>query len=108
MPDKPATVRLDWLDGIKGISILWIVYFHAFMCLDVPGPLGDHFFEKWGAICKPTSLLDEIGCALQAMFVAVSRLGFHPVPVFLVMSGFGLSYSLAKTGEPAGGWLGWY
>jgi peptidoglycan/LPS O-acetylase OafA/YrhL len=26
----------------------------------------------------------------------------------LILSGFGLTFSLARTGEPEGGWLGWY
>ena len=28
--------------------------------------------------------------------------------MFLVLSGFGLAYSLAKTGDPEDGWIGWY
>ena len=105
---KVATARLDWLDGMKGISILWIVYFHAFSCLDRPWPFSDGFFEKYRAFYAPSSALDEIGCFVGATFVFVTKLGFHAVPVFLVLSGFGLTYSLAKTGEPAGGWRGWY
>jgi len=109
MAEKPATVRLDWLDGMKGIAILWIVYFHAFMCLDVPGPLStDDYFGEYSQRCELTGFWSELRCAFEALFVAVSRLGFHPVPVFLVLSGFGLAYSLAKTGEPTGGWIGWY
>jgi peptidoglycan/LPS O-acetylase OafA/YrhL len=42
------------------------------------------------------------------LYVAISSVGFHAVAVFLVLSGFGLTYSLAKTGEPEDGWLGWY
>src|SRR5207244_9501806 len=38
---------------------------------------------------------------------SVSQVGFHAVAGFLVLSGFGLTYSLAKTGNPAGGWAGW-
>ena len=26
----PASARLSWLDGMKGISILWIAFFHFF------------------------------------------------------------------------------
>ena len=36
MTTTRATIRLDWLDGMKGISILWIVFFHAFSLLDFP------------------------------------------------------------------------
>jgi len=40
--------------------------------------------------------------------VGLSYLGFHRVAVFLLASGFGLTYSLARRGNPAGGWKGWY
>lgn len=93
---------------MKGISILWIVYFHAFSCLDVPGPLSDGFFAKYRELCAPASAPGEMRCFLGALYVGLVKLGFHAVPVFLVLSGFGLTYSLAKTGEPPGGWIGWY
>src|SRR5260370_41326619 len=35
-------------------------------------------------------------------------MGFHGVAVFLVLSGFGLSYALARSGRPPAAWLGWY
>jgi len=108
-----AAVRLDWLDGIKGISILWIVFFHGVNfgpngTNRFPWPLSDGFFATMRASCAPQSWGGEIVCGLETFGVAVTRLGFHAVAVFLVLSGFGLAYSLAKTGEPAGGWLGWY
>jgi len=108
MPEKTAKIRLDWLDGMKGIAILWIVYFHSFSCREVPGGLTYGFLATYRALPAETSLLGELTRAFTAVFIVVSRLGFHAVPVFLVMSGFGLAYSLAKTGEPSGGWLGWY
>jgi peptidoglycan/LPS O-acetylase OafA/YrhL len=109
---KPAAVRLNWLDGIKGISILWIAFFHGFRILigdgRYPSALGDGYLSIYWAQCAPQTLLGDAGCALAAAGVAISQVGFHAVAVFLVLSGFGLTYSLAKTGEPAGGWLGWY
>jgi peptidoglycan/LPS O-acetylase OafA/YrhL len=42
------------------------------------------------------------------LFVGITNLGFHPVGVFLVASGFGLSYSLSKSGSPGAGWGDWY
>jgi len=108
MSAQPATVRLGWIDGMKGIAILWIVYFHGFSFRDVPWPLSDGYLATYWKLCQPTSWLGEISCALGAAGVALSKFGFHAVAVFLVLSGFGLTYSLAKTGEPAGGWIGWY
>ncbi len=29
-PTAPVSTRLSWLDGMKGISILWIAFFRFF------------------------------------------------------------------------------
>jgi peptidoglycan/LPS O-acetylase OafA/YrhL len=113
-PEPPRTVvHLDWLDGMKGIAILWIAFFHAFSFLGgsdgrFPSPLADGYVAKsWGA-CAPASAVAALLCGLETFAAAFGQLGFHAVAVFLVLSGFGLSYSLAKTGEPPNGWIGWY
>jgi peptidoglycan/LPS O-acetylase OafA/YrhL len=106
-----ATARLTWLDGMKGISILWIAFFHFFTTYTnhrYPDPLGPHYFSSFLSQCAPSSALGTLGCVVQGFFVAVSSVGFHAVAVFLILSGFGLTYSLARTGEPEGGWIGWY
>jgi peptidoglycan/LPS O-acetylase OafA/YrhL len=106
---KPATVRLGWIDGVKGISILWVAFFHAFsMRSGFPWPLKPGYFAEYRGLCAPASSWDEIRCTLEAASAGVVQLGFHAVAVFIVLSGFGLTYSLAKSGEPPGGWLGWY
>jgi peptidoglycan/LPS O-acetylase OafA/YrhL len=76
--------------------------------LDFPWPLSHGYWAAYSKSCAPASWLDEIGCGLGALGVALTKLGFHAVAVFIVLSGFGLTYSLAKTGEPPNGWLGWY
>src|SRR5262249_52483942 len=110
-PTAPASPRLSWLDGMKGISILWIAFFHFFGTYAngrYPNPLGPHYFSSFVSQCAPSSLLGTVGCLTQGFLVATALVGFHAVSVFLVLSGFGLTYSLARTGEPEGGWLGWY
>ena len=110
-PTAPASARLSWPDGMKGISILWIAFFHFFGTYAngcYPSPLDPNYFPSFVSQCAPSSVLGTLGCIGQGFFVAVSQVGFHAVAVFLVLSGFGLSYSLAKTGNPAGGWAGWY
>lgn len=107
----PAPARLSWLDGMKGISILWIAFFHFFNTYAnnrYPSPLGPDYFSSFVAQCAPASVLGTLGCVAQGVFVAISSVGFHAVAVFLILSGFGLTYSLARTGEPEGGWTGWY
>jgi peptidoglycan/LPS O-acetylase OafA/YrhL len=110
---KPAVggARLTWLDSMKGISILWIAFFHFFGTYDnerSPSALGPHYFSSFLAQCAPTSSAETLGCIAKGFYVAVASVGFHAVAVFLILSGFGLTYSLARTGEPDGGWLGWY
>jgi len=107
----PPAARLTWLDGMKGISILWIAFFHFYTTYTnnrYPDPLGPQYFSKFLTQCAPTSALESLGCVAHGFFVAISSVGFHAVAVFLVLSGFGLTYSLAKTGNPEDGWLGWY
>ena len=103
--------RLRWLDGIKGLAILWIAYFHcyeAYINKRLPSPLGAHYFARFIRQAAPEStaaLLTTIG---QAIFNAVVGVGFHAVGVFIIMSGFGLCLSLARTNGPRDGWAGWY
>lgn len=109
-PALPA-VRLTWLDSMKGISILWIAFFHFYTTYTdhwYPDPLGPQYFSKFLTQCEPSSMLGSVGCLAHGFFAAISSVGFHAVAVFLVLSGFGLTYSLAKTGNPEDGWLGWY
>ncbi|MBI2962432.1 MAG: acyltransferase [Deltaproteobacteria bacterium] len=112
MDAKPATARLEWLDVMKGISILWIAYFHGFRVLvgdgRFPGALSGGYLAGYWASCRPQSWLQQIACGLEAYAVGFGSVGFHAVSVFLVLSGFGLVYSLARTGGPARGWVGWY
>lgn len=108
---KAAAPRLDWLDGAKGISILWIVVFHfygSWMNQRYPSSLSDGYFGKFFAACEPAGALGVVLCSIEAVAVMILQLGFHPVGVFLLLSGFGLSFSLAKTGAPERGWLDWY
>ena len=96
-PPRIATVRLTWIDGIKGISILWIAFFHYFEVLAkgrYPSPLDPStYFPSFLAQCAPASALGALGCFAESLFVGAARVGFHAVGVFLVLSGFGLTFS---------------
>ncbi|MGH7898978.1 MAG: acyltransferase family protein [Candidatus Binatia bacterium] len=106
---QPATIRLGWIDVVKGMSILWVAFFHAFsMRSGFPWPLKSGYFAQYRQLCAPATSWDEVRCTLEAAAAGLVQFGFHAVAVFIVLSGFGLTYSLAKTGEPPGGWLGWY
>jgi peptidoglycan/LPS O-acetylase OafA/YrhL len=110
-PAAAAKPRLLWLDVIKGFSILWIVFFHFFKeyAKDrFPVPWGPHYFATFFHGCAPASAAATLVCFARSIFVGVTMLGYGAVGVFIVMSGFGLTYSLAKTGGPEHGWSGWY
>jgi peptidoglycan/LPS O-acetylase OafA/YrhL len=108
-PAGGAEGRLDWLDGVKGIAILWIVFFHFFTSYDhgrTPWPLHPGYLAAYEARCAPDG--SRALCLGSALLSAMAQLGFHAVAVFLVLSGFGLSYSLARPGRPAPAWSQWY
>lgn len=104
-----AAERVVWPDTVKGLSILWIVYFHTFKEFAAgrfPGPL-EHGF--WQRVCDQASAgAGELGCIGRAGFVAFSLLGYHGVGVFIVLSGFTLSYSLSRKGTAPTAWGAWY
>src|SRR5262245_50430530 len=96
----PGGMRLSWLDSMKGISILWIAFFHFFGSYEhgrFPSALGPQYFSPFMQQCGPTSTLETVGCFAKGFYVAVASVGFHAVAVFLILSGFGLTYSLART-----------
>jgi peptidoglycan/LPS O-acetylase OafA/YrhL len=110
-PVKSSGPRLRWLDGIKGLAILWIAYFHCFEAYNnqrLANPLGAHYFARFIQQADPQSASSFVACITKAIFAAVAGVGFHAVGVFIVMSGFGLCLSLARTGGPRDGWGGWY
>lgn len=103
--------RLTWVDATKGVSILWIVVFHffgAYSSARYPWPLNVSSFPSFWSQCAPSTFTDGVGCALEGLLAALIQRGPNAVGVFIVMSGFGLTYGLAKTGQPQGGWGGWY
>jgi peptidoglycan/LPS O-acetylase OafA/YrhL len=108
--NAPSTARFWWLDGIKGISILWIVFFHLFSAYNVryPWTLSSGYFPKFMLSCGASNWIESAGCFLLSLFVGGSQVGFHAVGVFLVASGFGLCYSMAKPGKRHDGWLQWF
>jgi peptidoglycan/LPS O-acetylase OafA/YrhL len=113
--ERPAAgrgeVRLYWLDGTKGIAILWIVFFHFFVAYEggrLPWLLDPDYFARYERICAPESAASRALCLGSAVLTAAVQLGFNGVAVFLVLSGFGLSYSLARTDRPAVPWPRWY
>lgn len=107
----PRTVRLSWFDTVKGMSILWIVVFHFFMTYDAsrhPWPLTLASFPAFMNGCAPQTLPQTVACVVDGLLAALFERGAQAVAVFIVLSGFGLTYGMSKRGGPGGGWGAWY
>jgi len=111
---KPASSeqsRMIWIDQVKGISILWIVFFHFFSAYGshrFPWFVKGSYFSKFLSGCAPHSVFAMLQCRLESVYVLAIQCGYHSVGVFLLLSGLGLTYSLANRADPPSGWTGWY
>ena len=95
---------------VKRLSILWMncSFFKRARRWALPPALRAHYFAKFLELCGADSVASTLLCLAKGFFVAVANVGFHAVGVFLLMSGFGLTFSLARTGNPENGWGAWY
>lgn len=103
--------RLFWLDVMKGFSILWIVVFHFFSTYDpgrYPWPITFFSLIPFARDAGGGSIFGFGAALLEGLLVGFIQRGPQPVGVFIVLSGFGLTYSLTRTGYPRGGWGLWY
>lgn len=103
--------RLTWFDSVRGLAILWIAIFHFFLAYDAsrhPWMLGPANFGAFMETCAPASLLETLGCIVDGVLATIFERGSQGVAVFVVASGFGLTYSLVRKGLPPGGWRRWY
>ncbi len=94
---------------MRGICILWIAFFHFFITYDngrFPWPLNLKTFFPFVSDCGAGSGI--LSCTLDALLAALFERGPQAVGVFIILSGFGLTYSLTRTGFPKDGWAGWY
>ena len=103
--------RMVWLDAVKGISILWIVFFHFFNGYSndrFPWFIKGGYFSKFLSMCSPHGIVATLQCRFESVFVLVIDLAYHAVGVFLLLSGLGLTYALGRFVDPPSGWTGWY
>ena len=76
-PAAPTRVRLDYLDGVRGVAALLVVMFHAGLIIPQGGDYG-YWFESW---------LDWLW------------LGRGAVAVFIVLSGYCLMLPVVRSAE---------
>lgn len=115
MPPEASPVvksaRVEWPDGMKGVAILWIVFFHFYNTYSnsqYPSITASNYFERFMARCPHDSLLGSLACLVKACLVGMTAMGFHAVGVFIILSGLVLTYTLAGHSDPVGGWSNWY
>ncbi|MBK7972723.1 MAG: acyltransferase [Deltaproteobacteria bacterium] len=112
---REAEQRLVWVDVAKGLSILWIAYFHLFQEAGhgdrAVNPVPARYTVRLAGFCLPAvdeGWLPGAACVARALVGSFTLLGFHAVAVFLVLSGFGLARSLGNVERPSQGWGRWY
>lgn len=92
--------RLSWLDISKGLSILFVVYFHFYTTYFEHGELPP---ADWSSIGT------TVRSALGETWVFISGLGFHAVGVFIILSGWTLMQSTASRADKGAiAWGEWY
>ena len=81
---KAPRVRLDYLDGLRGLAALYIVLFHL-------------SFRLWALVNPfPHSLLAKGVFLLNTLFLSY---GHYAVPVFIVLSGYCLMLPVVRNGN---------
>ena len=111
--NHPTPARhFQWLDGVRGLSVLWIAFFHCILSYNnerFPSPLTMDSLSSFLGQCAPGGhVFAKILCGLEAVVAAVLLRGSQAVGVFLLFSGFGLTYSLVKSGGAGISWASWY
>ncbi len=94
--------RLIWLDIVRGIAIVWIILVHFVERL-VPGSFFANPTHGWPSIAgrivqlKPLAVPGVSGIFVNALRY-VGWLGDQGVQIFLVASGFALTFAAIKKG----------
>ncbi len=102
--------HFEWVDGARGIAILWIAFFHSFLAYgaDYPWPITFSSYSAFVEQCAPSGFLTRILCPFEAVIAAIIEHGSNGVGVFLLFSGFGLTYSIFRHQGHEPSWGDWY
>jgi peptidoglycan/LPS O-acetylase OafA/YrhL len=103
--------RFQWLDSVKGMAVIWIALYHCLLSYGsgrLPWPIT--FASLFGLVhqCAQGSFVGNFSCAVKGIIAAIIQRGPQAVGVFILFSGFGLTYSLAKRGGFKTSWALWY
>jgi peptidoglycan/LPS O-acetylase OafA/YrhL len=98
------------LAGVRGLAVLWIVIFHCLSAYggSLPWPIKIGSLPDFVQQCARGTVLGSFSCGIEAIVAAIIQRGPQAVGVFLLFSGFGLTYSLTKRGGAEISWTLWY
>jgi peptidoglycan/LPS O-acetylase OafA/YrhL len=103
--------RFQCMDGVRGMAVIWIAFFHLLLSYDngrFPWPITFGSFSGFVEQCAQGSSLGRFYCAIEGIIFAIIQRGPQAVGVFILFSGFGLTYSLLKRGGVEISWADWY
>ena len=103
--------RFQWLDGVRGMAVIWIAFYHCLLSYDngrLPWPITFDSLPGFVEQCANGSIFGKFSCAIEGIISAIIQRGPEGVGVFILFSGFGLTYSLVKHGGVGISWVDWY
>jgi peptidoglycan/LPS O-acetylase OafA/YrhL len=112
MADVNSVRSLRWLDQIKGVALLWIMLIHGVERIFKP-PLFSNPTLNWPALADRIAQvqpLDGFGWANLPLNLLryVGWLGDQGVQLFLIASGFGLTWSVLQRSPRSFSWQKFY
>ncbi|MGC8491415.1 MAG: acyltransferase family protein [Syntrophobacteraceae bacterium] len=108
---RQTAVRFQWLDGVKGIAVLWIALYHCLLAYGsgtIPWPITYASFHDFLGAGAQNSFLGNVARGAEGILAAIIQRGPQAVGVFILFSGFGLTYSLVRRGTAKAPWSAWY
>jgi len=109
--ENSSAGRFQWLDSVRGMAVIWIALYHCLLSYgagSLPWPFTFGSFPGFVHQCGQGSTFWNCSCAVEAIIAAIIQRGPQAVGVFILFSGFGLTYSLAKHGGLKTSWALWY
>lgn len=108
---RSSGARFQWLDSVKGMAVLWIALYHCLLAYGsgkIPWPITFYSVSDYSRLGAQSSAFGKLVHTASWTIVAIIQRGPQAVGVFILFSGFGLTYSLAKPGKSRAPWTTWY
>jgi peptidoglycan/LPS O-acetylase OafA/YrhL len=101
-PARKPDNRIEYLDGIRGLAALAVVFVHVFEAFGLD--------MQWAGIYSDGRLTNAGLDKLIPVLANISGYGAYAVEIFIVVSGYSLMLSVARSldGRPKGGLRGYF